>query len=269
MGHSCGTLVSEPLVEHPCGRLLWDTLVGHSCRTLLWGTFAGGHSCGTLLWRTLVGHSCRTLLWDTLVGHSCRTLLWDTLMEHLCGTSYKTLLLKPPHVSKTSVSYENLKNSHVESAKVFVGDFLQNSRVNPPKRAFRTRLAPKSHASSLQNERLVRDFLQKSYMAKSPNEHFVRDFLQKSSGKPYRSTHIKQPCQAVSPSNAHSHANPSVTATFTSTTTRNLTIPCACHEKSTSTPQKPHKLLCLPRKVTINILSCFIVVSCLRFLANS
>ena len=64
------------------------------------------------------------------------------------------------------------------------------------KRAFRTRLPPKvtlrvcktsvsyetsskSHASSLQNKR------------------FVRDFLQKSSRNTHRSAHITQPCQAV------------------------------------------------------------------------
>ena len=84
-----------------------------------------------------MGHSCRTLLWGTLVGHSCRAL--------------------------------------------FVRDFLQKSHVKSPKRAFRTRFPPKvtcqvsqtsvsyetsskSHASSLQNERFVRDFLQKSHV---------------------------------------------------------------------------------------------------------
>ena len=32
----------------------------------------------------------------------------------------------------------------------------------------------------------------------------------------------------------------------------NLTIPCACHEIRTSAPQNPHKVLRLPRKVTIS-----------------
>ena len=38
----------------------------------------------------------------------------------------------------------------------------------------------------------------------------------------------------------------------TSATPRSLTIPCACHEKCTSTPQNPHKVLRLLRKVTIS-----------------
>ena len=115
---------------------------------------------------------------------------------------------------------------------LFVRDFLQKSHVKSPKRAFRTRLPPKvtrqvsktsisyetsskSHTSSLQNERFVRDFLKKSHV-KSPkrafrtrlpqkltrqslqNERFVRDFLRKSSGNTHRSTHITQPCRAVS-----------------------------------------------------------------------
>ena len=62
-----------------------------------------------------------------------------------------------------------------------MGDLLQKSHVKSPKRAFRTRLPPKvtrqvsktsvscetsskSHASSLQNERFVRDFLKNSHV---------------------------------------------------------------------------------------------------------
>ena len=112
-------------------------------------------------------------------------------------------------VSKTSVSYETSSKSHASSLQDerFVRDFLQKSRVQSPKRAFRARLPPKvtlrvcktsvsyetcskshtcqvcktsvscetsskSHTSSLQNEHFARDFLQ--------NERFVRDFLQKS-----------------------------------------------------------------------------------------
>ena len=52
--------------------------------------------------------------------------------------------------------------------------------VKSPKRALRARLPQKLTRQSLQNER------------------FVRDFLQKSSGNTHRSTHITQPCQAVS-----------------------------------------------------------------------
>ena len=58
-------------------------------------------------------------------------------------------------------------------------DLRRRLRVKSPKRAFRTRLPQKLTRQSLRNER------------------FVRDFLQKSSGN-HRSTHITQPCQAVS-----------------------------------------------------------------------
>ena len=93
-------------------------------------------------------------------------------------------------VSKTSVSYETSSKSHTSSLQNerFVRDFLQKSHVKSPKRAFRTRLPPKvtrqvsktsvsyetsskSHTSSLQNERFVQDFLQKSHV-KSPKRAF-------------------------------------------------------------------------------------------------
>ena len=110
-----------------------------------------GHSCRTIRVGHFAGHSCGKVLWNTLVGHSCRTLaghFYGTLLSGtLVGHSCKTLLLKPPHVSKTSVSYET---------------------------------SSKTHTSSLQNER------------------FVRDFLQKSKGTPHRTKHIQLPCQAVS-----------------------------------------------------------------------
>ena len=74
VGHSCGTLLRDTLVEHPCG-----TLAGHACRTLLSDTLVG-LSCGTLLSDTLGSHSRRALFRrGTLAGHSCRTLLRDSL----------------------------------------------------------------------------------------------------------------------------------------------------------------------------------------------
>ena len=88
------------------------------------------------------------------------------------------------------------------------------------KRAFRTRLPPK-------------------VKRKHPSEHTHHAALPSSFTIP------------APPNNIRSHANPTVTATFTSTTTHNLTIPCACHENRTSTPQSPHEVLRLPRKVTI------------------
>ena len=91
-------------------------------------------------------------------------------------------------------------------------DLRRGLRVKSPKRAFRSKLR-----QSLQNER------------------FVRDFLQKSSAHPHRSHthHAALPSSfaiPAPPNNTRSHANPNVTATFTSTTTHNLTIPCAYHE---------------------------------------
>ena len=159
-----------------------------------------GHSFGTLLWDTLVGPSCRTLLWDTLVGHSCGTLLWDTLVGHSC---------------RAHSSNETSSKSHASSLKNerFVQDFLQKSHVKSPKRAFRTRLPPKvtrqvsktsvsfetsskSHMSSPQNERFVRDFLKLTCQSLQ-NDRFARDFLQKSSGNTHWSTHITPSCRTL------------------------------------------------------------------------
>ena len=205
------------------------TRVGHSCRTFKLvghscGTLLCRHSCRTLLWDTLVEHSCRALLWDTrvggtLVGHSCRTVLWDTLVG-LC----RTLLWG----TTTKVS--------------------------------------KNHPSGLQNERFARDILKKSSGAGRPI------------GARASSSPAKQFRDSTPPENTRSHANPTVTATITSARTtqirastppthrkyilrlprnvatatpRNFTIPCACRENCTSTPQIPHTVLRLPQKVTI------------------
>ena len=83
-----------------------------------------GHSCRKLLWDTLTGHSCGTLLWDTLVAHSSRKLLWDTLKGHSCRK-----LLWDTLVGHSS--YETSSKSHASSLKNerFVRDFLQNSHV--------------------------------------------------------------------------------------------------------------------------------------------
>ena len=215
--------------------------------------------------------------------------------------------------SHASISCETSSKSHASSLpnERFVRDLLQKSHVKSPKRAFRTRppqkvtrqvsktsvsyeTSSKSHTSSLQNERFVRDFLKKSPV-KSPKRAFRTSLPPKVKRKhPSEHTH-----HAVLPSsftiaapanNTRSHANPNVTATFTSTTThnltipcachesfrvhtsdahkvlrlprnvtsvtpRNLTIPCACHEHRTSTPQSPSKVLRLPRKVTISSVS--------------
>ena len=77
------------------------------------------------------------------MGHSCRTLLWDTPIGHTLRTKL------PPEVTlrgcKTSVSYETSSKSHASSLKNerFVRDFLQKSRCEAARRALRTRLPPK------------------------------------------------------------------------------------------------------------------------------
>ena len=146
-----------------------------------------GHSRGTLLFETLVGY-----LWDTLVGHSCRA----------------------------HSSYETSSKSHAARLQDerFVRDFLQKSRgAKSQKRAFRTRLPPKvtrqvsktsvsyetsskSHMSSPQNERFVRDFLKNSHVkvcktnvshetsSKSPAETPIGAHTSRSPAKQFRNS---------------------------------------------------------------------------------
>ena len=236
-------------------------------------------------------------IWDTLVGHSCGTLLLlRTKRCEAARRAFRTRLVR------------DLPKSHASSLKNdrFLRDFLQKSRVESPKRAFRTRLPPnvtlrgcktsvsyetssKSHTSSLQNERFVRDFLQtshceaarrafrtrlppkvtrqvsktsvshetssKSHMSKSAKRTFRTRLPPKVQRKhPSEHTHhAALPSSFVipaPPNNIRSHANPNVTATFTSTTTHNLTIPCACHESFRVHTSSAHKVLRLPRNVT-------------------
>ena len=153
MGHSCRKLLWDTLVGHSCGTLcgtlLWDTLVGHSCRTLLWDTL----SCGTL---SLVGHSCRTLLWDTLVGRSCGTLLWDTFVGHSCGT-----LLRAHGTNRTLACVLRARHARSPQRVARAWD-KSHSRLHF---AHSTRaISAEGCASSLQNERFVRDFLKNSHV---------------------------------------------------------------------------------------------------------
>ena len=175
--------------------------------------------------------------------------------------------------------------------RAFLRDFLQKSRVKSQERAFRTRLPPKSHTSSLKTSVSYKTS-SKTHTSKSAKRAFRTRLPPKVKRKhPAEHTHHAALPSSFAipapPNNIRSHANPNVTATFTSTTThnltipctchesfrvhtsnghkvlrlprnatsvtpRNLTIPCACHENRTSTPQNPHKVLRLPRKVTIS-----------------
>ena len=184
-----------------------------------------------------MGHSCGTLLWDTLVGYSCRTLLWDTLVGHSCGTSvsYET-----SRVKSESISYETSSKSHTSSLQNerFVRDFLKKSHVKSPKRAFRTRLPQKLTSKSA--KRAFRTRLPPKVKRKHPSEHTHTHHAALPS-----SFAIPAP-----PNNIRSHANPFVTATFTSTTTHNLTVPCTCHESFRVHTSNAYKVLRLPRNVT-------------------
>ena len=105
-----------------------------------------GHSYRTLLWDTLKGHSCETLLWDTVAGHSCGTLLWDTLVGHSCRDTVC------PHTrsSHASVSYETSSKSHASRLQDerFVRDFLKNSRVKVSKTSVSYETSSKSQAET-------------------------------------------------------------------------------------------------------------------------
>ena len=138
--------------------------------------------------------------------------------------------------SHVSVSRETPSKSHASRLQDerFVQDFLQKSRVKSPKRAFRDFLQ-KSHVKS--PKRAFRTRLPPKVKRKHPSEHTHHAALPSSFATP------------APPNNTRTHANPNVTATFTSTTTHNLTIPapatnlsastrltstkyCACHEMS-------------------------------------
>ena len=116
----------------------------------------------------------------------------------------------------------------------------------------------KSQPSRLQNERFVRDFLKNSYF-ESYNQAFrprlppkVTRQVSKTGSPIGAHTHIKKPCQTVSRFQSL-HTTPAHTPIPMSQ--RHSPPPqlatCACHENRISTPQNPHKVLRLPRKVTI------------------
>ena len=178
---------------------------------------------------------------------------------------------RPPKVTrtvcKTSVSYETPPKVTLRVCKTSVWYGTSS----------------KSPASSLQNERFVRDFLQKSHVKsvflKSQAETPIGAHTSRSPAKQFRDSspskqhpltrqsqchsdihlyHNSQPHDScachesfhVHTSNAHKVLR--LPRNVTSGTPRNFTIPCACHENLTSTPQNPHKVLRLPRKVTIS-----------------
>ena len=179
------------------------------------------------------------------MGHCCGTLLWDSLPA-LYYKVASSQLPAPPDKSHSRLHFAHSTHSRLHFAHstrtisaegcarmgqialspafraLDTHDLRRGLRVKSPKRAFRTRLPQKLTRQSLQNERFVRDFLQKS-SGNTHQEHTHHAALPSSFAIP------------APPNNIRSHANPNGTATFTSTTTHNLMIPCACHESFPST----------------------------------
>ena len=82
------------------------------------------------------------------------------------------------HSCRAHSSYETSSKSHAARLQDerFVRDFLQKSRVKSQKRAFRTRLPPKVTCQVC----VSYETSSKSHMSSPQNERFVRDFLKNS-----------------------------------------------------------------------------------------
>ena len=148
------------------------------------------------------------------MGHSCRTLLWDIPVGHTLRTRL------PPKVTlrgcKTSVSYETYSKSHASSLKNerFVRDFLQKSHVKSQKRAFRTRLPPKV-TCQVPKTSVSYETSSKTHMSKSAKRTF-RTRLPPKVQRKHPSEHTHHAALPSSfaipapPNNIRSHANPNV-----------------------------------------------------------
>ena len=164
----------------------------------------------------------------------------------------------PPKVTlrgcKTSVSSKTSSKSHTSSLQNerFVRDFLQKSHVKSPKRVLRTRL-PQKVTRQVSKTSVSYETSSKTHMSKSAKRAFRTRLPPKVKPIGAHTHHAALPSSfaiPAPPNNTRSHANPNVTATFTSTTTHNLTIPCACHESFRVHTSNAHKVLRLPRNVT-------------------
>ena len=167
---------------------------------------------------------------------SCRHTVCPQTIEAVTR-AFRTRL--PPKVTlrgcKTSVSYETSSKSHASSLpnERFVRDFLEKSHIKSPKRAFRTRL-PQKVTRQVSKTSVSYETSSKTHTSKSAKRAFRTRLPPKVKRKhPSEHTHhaVLPSSFAIPapPNNTRSHANPNVTATFTSTA-HNLTIPCACHE---------------------------------------
>ena len=284
-----------------------------------------GHSCRILLWDSLVGHSSGTLLRDTLVGFSSSFVLQGRQFSASSSTGQIALSpafralnthdlrrgLRARGTNRTLACISRTPHARAEGCArvgqialspafraLDARDLRRGLRAHGTNRTLaciwctRHARSPQRVARQVSKTSVSYETSSKSHVSSLQNERVVRDFLQKSSGNTHRSTHITQPCQAVSrvqplqttpvhtpipmgqrhsplpqlttsrfpapatnlspihTSNAHKVLR--LPRNVTSLTSRNLTIPCACHENCTSTLQSPHEVLRLPRKVTIS-----------------
>ena len=195
------------------------TLVQHSCRTLLRDKISLQKSTVTSPERALRAR---------FLPKVTRQVYRASVSCEIHSKSYTS------SVQDKRFGRDFFKNSRVKSPKRAFRTRrpVQKSRVKSPKRAFRARHHPKVTCQSLQNAHFARDFLKNPHL-KSAKQAFrtrlppkvtrqvfktsvsnetstkvarqvsktsisYETILQKPSGKLHRSTHIKQPCQALS-----------------------------------------------------------------------
>ena len=141
-------------------------------------------------------------------------------------------------------SYETSSKSHTSilQNERFVRDFLQKSHVKSPKRAFRTRLPPKVTCQ------VSKTSMSYETSSKSQAETPIGAHTSRSPAKQFRESSPSK--QHPFTRQSHCDGDTTVTATFTSPTTHTLTIPCACHESFRIHTSNARKVLRLPRNVT-------------------
>ena len=139
-----------------------------------------------------MGHSCRKLLRGTLWGQS-----WCHKSSRGCANP-----------SGTATSQTSCRRR--QSCERFVRDVLQKSRVEAARRAFRTRLPPKV-TCQVSKTSVSYETSPKTHMPILQNERFVRDFLQKSRVKVCKTSvsyETSSKSQAETPIGAHTLRSP-------------------------------------------------------------
>ena len=154
-------------------------------------------------------------------AHSTRTISAEGCESSLQNERFVRDFLKNSHVKvcKTSVSYETSSKSQAETP---IGAHTSRS----PAKQFRDSSPSKQHPLTRQSQC-------------DSDIHLYHD------SQPHDSLHLPR----IFPRPQHRVLR--LPRNVTSVPPRNLTIPCACHENRTSTPQREPRVLRLPRKVTI------------------